>query len=573
VHGAEASQVRTGTLSARRGEAELELFARWLDCSPADGTAQPRYWLLTVAPSDGSQGGPLRSLCLDDGVTKLPLEPDALPLATHPASELASACRRRFDPPTCGRIGAFLGASPRAHNLEQRGATAAELRHLRQELRRADPVHTLELVTAPPPAELLDGALRVPSASGGARTYAGTYSIALSGWALAHDGAEVAIELRERSGLSRRTSAKLPSPEAALHHSDVPGAESCGFQFLVGTISLPLQFELEVDAVIGEDQRLPLGVVKGHRRPLRTSFEPTIQPLLVSTLGRTGSNWLLALLAQHPEIVAYRPFQSETRAAGYWMHVLRTVAEPGSYMQSILAQPYDEHWWIGDRRHTPLPLEYPETELPQWLGTENVEAFAGICQQRIDAFYRHVARTTRSSPRFFAEKAFPGFSPALLRELYPEAHELVLIRDLRDVACSILAYSAKRGLTLWGRGKATTDQEWVEFLRKRAIAMLDRWRARSRLVRYEDLIADPNATLAGIFSWLSLDASDATLAAVMDDATRVVPRAQEAHRTSDTIERSIGRWQRELSDELRQLFSTRLDDILVQFGYEPTSTD
>jgi hypothetical protein len=59
----------------------------------------------------------------------------------------------------------------------------------------------------------------------------------------------------------------------------------------------------------------------------------------------------------------------------------------------------------------------------------------------------------------------------------------------------------------------------------------------------------------------------------MDDATRVVPRAQEAHRTSDTIERSIGRWQRELSDELRQLFSTRLDDILVQFGYEPTSTD
>ncbi len=436
------------------------------------------------------------------------------------------------------------------------------------------PVQTLELVPAPAPdGKLLDGELRIPSATGAARTYAGTYSIALNGWALHRDGAEVAVELREPSGLSRRTSAKLPSPEAAARHGGAPGADSCGFQFLVGTISLPVEFELEVDAVVGEEERIPLGTIKGHRRPLRTSFEPTIQSLLVSTLGRTGSNWLLALLAQHPDIVAYRPFQSETRAAGYWMHVLRTVAEPGSYMQSILAQPYDEHWWIGDRRHTPLPLDYPETELPQWLGSENVEEFAGVCQQRIDAFYRHVTRTTRRSARFFAEKAFPGFSPALLRELYPEARELVLIRDLRDVACSILAYSAKRGLTLWGRGKATTDEEWVEFLRKRALAMLDRWRAQSRLVRYEELIADPDATLAGIFSWLSLDASDTTVTAVMDAATRIVPRAQEAHRTSETIERSVGRWQRELSPELRQLFHTRLDDILVQFGYEPTSTD
>jgi hypothetical protein len=296
--------------------------------------------------------------------------------------------------------------------------------------------------------------------------------------------------------------------------------------------------------------------------------------LLVTTVGRTGSNWLLTLLSRHPEVVAYQPFLYETRVTGYWMNVLRTVAEPTSYMQSLRALPYEGHWWIGDRRPEPVPLRVPETEIPQWLGGESVEASARVCQERIDAFYCQVAEVERRrAPRFFAEKAFPGFTAGLIRELYPGARELVLVRDLRDVVCSIVDYNAKRGLAMWGFGGADGDEGGFALLRTQASRMLRRWRAGAALVRYEDLIAQPESTLAAAFSSAGLDAREETVARVIDEAARVAPRAQAAHQTSATVGQSVGRWRRDLSPERQRRCAEVLDAILVEFGYPPTATD
>ena len=44
----------------------------------------------------------------------------------------------------------------------------------------------------------------------------------------------------------------------------------------------------------------------------------------------------------------------------------------------------------------------------------------------------------------FAESSDPARSvPAMIAELYPGAREIVLIRDLRDVVCSISAFTKK----------------------------------------------------------------------------------------------------------------------------------
>ena len=71
-----------------------------------------------------------------------------------------------------------------------------------------------------------------------------------------------------------------------------------------------------------------IATIAGHREPLRSSYEPELRPLIVTTLGRTGSTWLIHLLGTHPGVTAYRPFSFEPRAATYWTDILASLSEP-----------------------------------------------------------------------------------------------------------------------------------------------------------------------------------------------------------------------------------------------------
>ena len=85
--------------------------------------------------------------------------------------------------------------------------------------------------------------------------------------------------------------------------------------------------------------------------------------------------------------------------------------------------------------------------MTDWLGSENLRSVAAACQERIDAFYCRVARNEGRDARYFVEKRWPDpLVPRLTAELYPEGREIILVRDFRDMVCSILGFSEKRGL-------------------------------------------------------------------------------------------------------------------------------
>src|SRR5207302_10071435 len=111
----------------------------------------------------------------------------------------------------------------------------------------------------------------------------------------------------------------------------------------------------------------------GRRRPLKTGYRAALQPIVVNTMGRTGSSWFVALLAEHPEILTLHPFAYEPKLTSYWTEVLRTLSDPMSYLMAIQAQSRQERWWLGENRPTPLPISKPHTEMPRWLGSANVE--------------------------------------------------------------------------------------------------------------------------------------------------------------------------------------------------------
>jgi hypothetical protein len=331
-----------------------------------------------------------------------------------------------------------------------------------------------------------------------------------------------------------------------------------------------------VTARAGDEASTTVARVVGRRRPIRTGYRAAMQPLLVTQLGRSGSSWAVTLLSRHPDIVALHPLRSETKQALYWSSVLNTLVQPKSYMKSLLSGPFAENWWIGDGTDGRFRVRDREPTMPRWLGSANVEILAGFCQSRADDFYAEVARLEgKPGARYFVEKSDPIDGPDLIRELWPGGREIILVRDFRDWFCSILGYNAKRGLQGWLRDSTDDDMEWIAQLRGSAERLLKAWRERqgtSHLVRYEDLVADPHRSLSDIFAYLELDASPETVERILNAAEGTSPEAQEAHSTSANPAASVGRWRTDLSGEHLAACADAFDDILAEFGYEPTAT-
>jgi hypothetical protein len=420
---------------------------------------------------------------------------------------------------------------------------------------------------------LLDAGLTLVEPQEGRQpmVFEGTYAFAITGWAIADDPGPVTVCVRGGMHGVPEMAAELPSPELAEKYPDIPDADASGFQFVISVLGLPLEFELEVVAITAVGEEVSLGHIRGRRRAIRSNYRPVLQPVLVTMTGRSGSNWMVSVLGNHPEILAYKPFWWEPQLASYWMAVLRGLGDPASYMQSIQPQLYESDWWTGHGRKA-LPL-YKPGDMAQWLGREHVEALAGFCQSRMDAFYNAVARAEgRSKPRYFTEKCVPGTAGAVT-ELYPNAREILLVRDFRDRVVSILDYNEKRKHALWGRDKAQNDDEWFQYLRHEALDLLENWRQRkdsSHLVRYEDLVLEPESTLAGILDYLGVDDRPETIRETLARAKDWLPRAQVNHRTAASVEESVGRWKRELSPERQAACAEAFDDILLEFGYEPS---
>jgi hypothetical protein len=361
-------------------------------------------------------------------------------------------------------------------------------------------------------------------------------------------------------------------PDLEAEHPGSAWARYAGFSGAVGSLRLPPVFELNVSVRLEDGARSEIASIGGRRPPLRSSYEPELRPAMVTTLGRTGSTWLVHLLGTHPGVVAYRPFSFEPRAATYWIDVLTSLAEPSSYTQQLDGEiEYPQPWWLGSGvRMTSERL--PDEALARWLGSDSVEQLAAFVHERIDAVYLQVAAIAdRERPSFFAEKCLPHNNVSqLLWELYEDAREVFLVRDFRDMACSIRSFNDKRGRQAFGATRADTDEGFVrEVLAPSVARLLDEWRARrdrAHLVRYEDLVAHPSDTVAGLLAYLGVESSPETVEAMLARAGKELP-AMADHRTASSLGASVGRWRTELPDALRALCDEAFGPALEEFGY------
>src|SRR5215213_8935789 len=434
----------------------------------------------------------------------------------------------------------------------------------------APTVHHLAVAsTGPGRRKLLEASIDTPRDGGTCDAWA----VRVRGHLLSETGPLSEIAAVSPGSVLAMATTGLPTPEVAVRHPEVPGAEACGFTLLVDTLGLPQRFEFRLRVALPDGSRVKFADISGERRPLTTAYTPRLQPLLVTSLGRMGTTVLMRMLAAHPGVVAYARPPYEVRAGKYWLHVLKTLAAPTDASKRIGA-PMEFHLEPlaagGNPFYSAAFAAWPEVEA--WSGSTYITDLATFCQRSIDGWYLATAAAQgerEDALVFFAEKHFPDAYPRLMRELYPDARELFLVRDFRDMVASMRAYNARKGFGDFGRETAQSDADWLADLRRGVVALRDAWRERgdpSNLVRYEELVRDPQATLPPLLTFLGLETTPETVTHLIAAAAPDAPELR-GHATACSPDASIGRWQRDLPPELLVAIEETFGDFLEEFGY------
>jgi Sulfotransferase family len=400
----------------------------------------------------------------------------------------------------------------------------------------------------------------------------GGQSFDVYGWALGRDARVEALEVRDGFRVLAEASPGEARPDIARAYPEVEGAERCGFRVPLRSVDLQPRFSVDVVAKLEGGGSASVATVHGSRRPVSPSRVPAINPLMLTTIGRSGSKWLAWLLSCHPSVLAFQPLVFEPRLTTYWTTAFRAMSAPKSYLRQIHAERWDEpRWWLGDGAGPmPAPLEL---EMDEWLAETGVDNLAALCQQQVEAFYLEVGRRSdKTDALYFAEKFL--LDPILLdltTEIFPGARELILVRDFRDRLSSVFAWNEKRGEAGFGH---EVEMSKAEYLANRvnadAEALAARWRQRggeAHLVRYEDLILEPRQTLSGILGFLGVADDPDTVAETLEVANRP-NELLDGHRTVSDPAQTIGRWRRDLPADLAAECNELLAPVLETFGYE-----
>jgi len=166
--------------------------------------------------------------------------------------------------------------------------------------------------------------------------------------------------------------------------------------------------------------------------------------------------------------------------------------------------------------------------------------------------------------------------------LFPGAKLIHIVRDGRDVACSMMpgiggeewAHLKPPNWQRWRdefTGIERCARTWKEVLE---IALEDLEGVAHLQVRYEDLVADPRAQALRILCYLDLDIDPAVEAFVakIGNTTRGSYHAEHQLRWArDDHATRVGRWRENIAPAEQARVSRLLQPLLERLGYEPAS--
>jgi hypothetical protein len=269
-------------------------------------------------------------------------------------------------------------------------------------------------------------------------------------------------------------------------------------------------------------------------------------PILIGGLERTGTSLIFALLASHPRIAM-------TRRTNWWTYFYGRFGDLGR--DDALRRILDE--MSRYRRHRKLELDFDRLEREFRAGERTYCRLFDLMESQ------HAERVGR--PRWgdkslhterYAERVFACF---------PDARIIHMVRDPRDRSASVLKrWRSKRG----GVGSATAAWLASVELGSRNVA---RHPGRYRLLRYEDLVNDPEGELRSICEFIGEPYEPAMLgmsgAADFRDAGGNSSYGKFS--TGEISPRSVGRFREVLSDRQVAYVQRTAGRAMDELDYPP----
>ena len=182
----------------------------------------------------------------------------------------------------------------------------------------------------------------------------------------------------------------------------------------------------------------------------------------------------------------------------------------------------------------------------------------------IDAFATRY-REMRGRPRWAEKTPLNVRSIDWILERFPESRFVHVVRDGRDVVCSMREHPERR----WVDGAWVTEQSQLSLAAhaKRWVAdaeagIAHRGDPRYLEVRYEDLVQDPEGLVRGLMEQLG----EAYYPELIPDPDKPT-KSGKVHANSAIRTRSMGRWRTDLTPEEQESVQRIAGPTLARLGY------
>ena len=287
------------------------------------------------------------------------------------------------------------------------------------------------------------------------------------------------------------------------------------------------------------------------------------RPLFVVGHRKTGTTLLQELLDGHPQLVVL-PGESN--------HFLTFLPRFGALAPARLAVEA-QRWWM-------LRLITPSGIPPFWAlgrpweqGADPYAAFTGrllgLASANADGDLLGMAAVAlgRAAARVAWVEKTPGQEHEVDRMLaiYPRARFVHVVRDPRSVAAAIVRLDRATG--------EDTDLVGVGLAVRRSFEAAARAESdlggRYLVVRYEELVSDPEDVMRRVVGFAGIDWADSLLTPTVGGTAATSNSAWSARRVTGEIEgRRLDLWREELDDGAQALVAAATRRAARRFGYD-----
>ncbi len=260
----------------------------------------------------------------------------------------------------------------------------------------------------------------------------------------------------------------------------------------------------------------------------------TSSPIFIGGAGRSGTTLIRVILDSHPNIACGPELKVTPILAGLW-HSFQTAHLPP--LREYLLTPADINQIFGQ------------------MITSLLEKY------RLQAGKPRIAEKSPNNVFFFQH----------LHHIFPESPLIHVIRDGRDVVCSLLTMNwvnPQTGQPIeYTRDARKAAEYWVSAVQTgRKAARGPSLAPRYMELRYEDIVGQPEETLRKLFAFIK-EPWDPAVLEFHRRERNLAGESSAAQVSKPLYAASVGRWKKDLNPADKQVVKDVAGDLLVDLNY------